>query len=203
MNATNKKQETIDPEALDQRAIKSLQASSQWLIKEATGKIYANPAYTKIVTHDLIKQFQVSLENTPALNSHPTILRYMPSSRGIRYDIELLQHTTYNNERYEYWRIFVTSEKWATKQIKQCYFLVTKARTQTETRTVLQSSPQFFHRYQQGDTTVLTLDFEKNLALRYKLSPWYFTQCYTHYPHLTKEKVIVLRNGSYQTISNN
>jgi hypothetical protein len=203
MSTTNKDQEAKDQEALDQKAITRLQVSSQWLIKEATGKIYANPAYAKAVTHDLIKHFQVSLEGTPALNSHPTILRYMPTSRGIRYDIELLKHTTYNHEVYEYWSIFVTSAKWATQQEKQCYFLVTKANNQTAPRTVLQSGAQFFHKYKQGDTTILTLDYEKNLGLRYKLSPWYFQQCYTHYPQLIKEKVIVLRDGTYQTIPNN
>jgi hypothetical protein len=98
--------------------------------------------------------------------------------------------------------IFVTSDKWATKQGEHCYFLVTKAKTQTETRTVLQSSSQFFHNYKQGDIMILALDYEKDLKLRYKLSPWYFKQCYEQYPAMIKEKVIVLRDGSYQVIPN-
>ena len=195
MSNTNK-------EELDQKAITRLQASSQWLITEATGKIYANPDYAKAVTHDLIKHFQVALDGTPALNSDPTILRYMPKSRGVRYDIELLKNSAYKDETYEYWRIFVTSDKWATKQGKHCYFLVTKARSQTEKRTVLQTSSQFFHSYKQGDITILALDYEKDLKLRYKLSPWHFKQCYEQYPKITKEEVIVLRDGSYQVILN-
>jgi hypothetical protein len=189
-------------EELDQKAVKRLQASSNWLITEATGKIYANPDYLKVINHDLIRHFQVALDGVPSLNSDPTILRYMPKSRGIRYDIELLKNTTYQNEVYEYWRIFVTSDKWATKQGNKCYFLVTKAATQIEKRTTLKISSQFFHNYKQEDTTILALDYEKDLKLRYKLSPWYFKQCYEKYPKIIKEKVIVLHDGSYQVIPN-
>ena len=184
---------------LNQKAINNLQQSSHWLITEATGRVYENPDYVESLKHELIKRFKVTLYSTPKLNNKTSILRYIPKSRGIYYDIELLKDATYNGEIYEYWFISISHKEWATKQGAKCQFIITQSPSKTKKRTILKNESQFFHVYDVNNQNVINLDYKNDLPLRYKLLPWNFKQCYENYPKLTKEKVVVLQDGSYVT----
>lgn len=185
---------------LNRKSIEKLENSSRWLITEATGRVYADPNYTKSLVHDLIKRFKVTLYGTPKLNNGSSILRYIPKSRGIYYDIELLKDATYDNEVYEYWVILISYKGWASKQDGKCHFIVTKSQSKTEKRTILKDEPIFFHIYRVGGHNVIDLDYEKDLSIRYKLMPWDFKKCYKDYPKMTNEKIVILNGSFYKTI---
>ncbi len=185
---------------LDQTAIKNLEDSSIWLITEATGKLYADTAYSERLQKELIHKYQLNSYNAPRINSGVEILRYIPKARGIYYDIELLKNVEFDNELYEYWRISITSLNWATLQLKECRFIIAKTPNKTQNRTIIKTEKQFFHLFSIDNTVIFNFDYMHDLKLRYKLRPWYFKKCYINYQEITKDKIVILNDGSYKAI---
>ena len=183
---------------LDQTAIKDLEDSSIWLITEATGKLYADPSYSSRLQQELFHKYQLNTHNSPKLNAGSEILRYIPKARGIYYDIELLKNAEFWNDLYEYWIIYITSLEWATAQLKECRFIVTKTPNKIQNRVILKMEKQFFHSFNVNNTVVFNLDYKHDLQLRYKLRPWYFEKYFINYPEITKEEIVILNDGSYK-----
>ncbi len=186
-----------DDTKLDERAVKRLDAASLWLITDAAGQLYSDPSFSETLPNELIEKYKLTFLNSPKLNGENHILRYIIKSRGIYYDIELLQDAEYQKQIYEYWKIYISSKSWATKQGNECRFLVTRSTDKFSQRQIIKDEKQFFHSCDVGDTEVLNLNYLDDLKLRYKLRPWLLKEYFKDYPEINQTEIILLPDGSY------
>lgn len=182
---------------LDKNAIERLEAASVWLITEVTGQLYSDRSFSDVLPRELIKRYKLTSLNSPKVNGENHILRFIPKSRGIYYDIELMEEAEHQGQIYEYWKIYISSKSWATKQGNECRFLVTRAANKSAQRQIVKDEKQFFHSYYVDHTSVLNLDYQDDLKLRYKLRPWALKECFQNYPQITQEKIMLLPDGKY------
>lgn len=202
INSSNKSEIKKDKdEELDKKGLERLEKTTEWLITEATGSLHKDPNQIDNIESTLINKFKLRLYNTPKINPvAPIKLRYIISSRGIYYDINLIEKSYHKDKLYEYWVITITSLDWATTQLKDTVFLVSETSSEKSDRTIIARDSQFFSTFEIDQTKILEIDFQNNIKLRYSLKPWYFNTNYSKYPDLTSKEVIILENGEYKLI---
>ena len=169
----------IDRE-LDQAAIDRLESATRWLITDATPRLYSGTATGEQIVKELIHRHKVTSYIVPRIGDDYELVRYIPKSRGLYYDVLLLTSTTHQGRRYEYWVVFRTSKDWATLKMHDCRFLIATSSDERTKRTIVQSQRTFIERYYENGTAILDLS-DLNPALRAKLRPDEFEGCYEHH----------------------
>jgi hypothetical protein len=89
-------------------------------------------------------------------------------------------------EIYKDWRDAVLPE---SEYLDDCRFLITRSDSIKSHRTILKESGQFFHQYTEDNAVAISLDYENDMLLRYRLKTWKVPHCYKHYVHLTDKEV--------------
>lgn len=185
------------------RAIPRLDATSRWLIENGIMEILTNKSYAdKIHKLMMLDEFASSLRSMSKLKNEDDLARFIINSYSIFYDIELLKRSSYNGSIYEYWMIMMSSESHPVFQ-QDCRFLITRSDSIKSRRTIIKESGQFFHQYTEGNAVAISLDYENDMFIRYRLSAWNLPQCYKNYPQLPQKKIRAMGpvgSGNYEFI---
>ena len=170
---------------LDQAAIERLEAATLWLITEATPRLFAAPDSGPEITRELIAKHRVGSYIVPGIGEEYEIVRYIPKSRGLYYDISLLTATEHAGRRYEYWVVFRLSKDWATPKLNDCRFIITSSNGAVGIREIVENRREFFHNFRVSGTTIFDLDY-RDPKLRSKLGPQDSPGCFADYPELMR-----------------
>ncbi len=184
------------------RAIKDLDAASQWMIENAIRIVSTHPDdYSSIIMDYVGLKLAVSNVTDPGVGSIDGLPRYIIAANTINYDINLLQRNRHKNSIYEYWLIYTYSVELARMKPPRYQsirrFLVTKTDNIKGTRKILKKSDQFFNEFSVDNKVVLSIDAENDLGIRKKLGAWETPQHFKNYPQLTHDEVILDAEGNY------
>jgi hypothetical protein len=175
------------------RAVKRLEATSHWIIENGITEILTNSAY-KDKFDKLGMSGDGSSISTTKLKNEDELPFFIITDYSTTYAISLFKRSLYKEAVYEYWMIEI-NKNWRdavlpeSEYLDDCRFLITRSDSIKSHRTILKESGQFFHQYTEDNAVAISLDYENDMLLRYRLKAWKFPHCYKHYAHLTDNEV--------------
>jgi hypothetical protein len=171
------------------RAIKRLEGASRWIIENGIMEILTNSSYIDKFDSVIGDEFATGISTPPTLKDEYKMAFFNLSDHATNYTINLLKRSQFNGSIYEYWMIFKSSNTSVLKHPKNGQFLITRSDNMKSRREIIKESGQFFHQYKEGDAVVISLDYENNMFIRYKLAAWEIPHCYENYMHITQQKI--------------
>jgi hypothetical protein len=172
-----------------ERAVKRLDVASRWMIGNGIMEILTNNNYADKFHRIVIDEFASTFHTKPGLDNEDELARFIIKSYAIHYDINLLKRSFQNDSVYEYWMIFKSSQS-LPEYHEDCQFFITQSDSIKSRREIVKESGQFFHQYIEGNEVAISLDYENDMYIRYKLGAWIVPHCYKNYTHITQQKII-------------